>query len=386
MALKKAAVNLSAAAIMASERLLRGTRFDPRIGSVLILEYMLPLGCCVHLTPLYEAIKRTRPEITVTVATRGLGASFLRHHRFIDHLIETPDPLKDILAAAKTLRRELSKRNIHPDCTFTGASDQRTRIALMGLLAGTGWRGGYTQAPRLYHRPIERNIDISQIANNLRIGALIGASADLLEPRVFFSEADVTAMTALAKQANPDNKPLIVMVTQNSGGQRTGWHNDRFAQVIRHAHDTLGCAIVYVGTPADTAAVEHIRQAAGGIGMSFAGKTSVTELAALLAMSDAVVSLDTGTMHIGRAVGVPMLVIGPSWQKPIEWLPLGLPQVRILRGPDRPDVPENYKLDEVEAATVIEALDDLFKAFPPNPASRSERLGAGKSDIDHLKR
>src|SRR5690348_9277938 len=120
MALKKTAMNLSGGAIKASERLLRGTRFNPdNIRSVLILEYMLPLGCCVHLTPLYEAIKRARPEVTLIVATRGLGAALLRHHRYIDQLIETPDPLTDLRSAARTLRAELKGRGIQSGCTLT---------------------------------------------------------------------------------------------------------------------------------------------------------------------------------------------------------------------------------------------------------------------------
>lgn len=389
MSLKKAAMNVSAGAIVASERLLRGRRTVPvagEVGSLLVLEYMLPLGCCVHLTPLYEAIKRSRPEMVVTVATRGLGAAMLRHHLFIDHVIETPDPLIDTLAAAKALRVELRRRGIRPDCTFTGASDQRTRIALVGLLAGSGWRGGYTQAGRLYQRPLECQAHLSQIDNNLRLATLAGCSSDHVEPRVFFSPADRAAMAALVKQANPEGRPLVVMVTQNSGGQRTGWHDERFARVVCHAHHDLGCAIVYVGTAGDAEAVERIRGEAGGIGTSLAGKTSVTELAALLAMSDAAVSLDTGTMHVGRAVGVPMVVIGPSWQRPLEWLPMGLAQARVLRGADRPDVPENYRLDEVEAAAVIEALDDLLKSYPPDATRRAARLGAGESEADHLQR
>lgn len=386
MSLKKNLVGLSAGAMLASERLLRGRRveFAPdRVKSILILEYMLPLGCCVHLTPLYEAIKRSRPEVTITVATRGLGAQLLRHHRFVDSLIETPDPLKETFAAGRVLRAKLAERSIRPACTLTGLSDQRTRIALMGLLAGTGWRGGYTQAPQLYQRPLERRIDLSMIDNNLRLAALVGCSQDHLEPRVFFSPADAAAMSALVKEANPDGRPLLAMVTQNSGGQSTGWHNDRFAAVIRHAHDALGCTIIYLGTASDSSAVEQLRQDAGGIGVSLAGKTSIPELAALLAISDAAVSLDTGTMHVGRAVGVPMVVIGPSWQKPLEWLPLGLPQTRILRGPDRFEVPKNYRLDEVQAPAVMEALTDLLKTYPPDALKRSERMEASTSVVVH---
>jgi ADP-heptose:LPS heptosyltransferase len=172
------------------------------------------------------------------------------------------------------------------------------------------------------------------------------------------------------------------MVTQNSGGQSTGWHIERFAEVIRHAHDTLGCAIVYAGTASDFYAIDQIRRATGEIGTSLAGQTSVTELAALLALSDAVVSLDTGTMHVGRAVGVPMVVIGPSWQRPTEWLPLGQSHIRILRGPDRTDIPTGYRLDEVQAADVISALEGLLTTYPPNPTSRAHRLQAATSTTD----
>jgi ADP-heptose:LPS heptosyltransferase len=387
MSLKEFVKNISAGAIMATERLVRGKALSPvpeNVQHVLILEYMLPLGCCVHLTPLYETIKRSRPEISVTVATRGLGVAFLRHHAFVDHLIETPDPLYGTFAAARVLVSELARRNFRPDCVFTGASDQRSRIALLGLLSGAGWRGGYTLAPGLYQRPLLYDSRLSLIDNNLRVAALAGCATEHLEPRVFFSNADVAVAEGLAREANPDtSRPLLVMVTQNSGGQSTGWHTDRFVEVLRHAHDVLGCAIVYVGTSADTQAVEQIRQAAGGIGMSLTGKTGVTELAALLAMSDATVSLDTGTMHIARAVGVPVVVLGPSWQRPIEWLPLGLPWARILRGPDRVDVPKNYKLDEIGASEVIDALDDLLKSYPPDAASRTKRLQGSLSPIDH---
>jgi ADP-heptose:LPS heptosyltransferase len=388
MSLKKNLMGLFSSAIMASERVLRGPimpRAAERVNSVLILEYMLPLGCCVHLTPVYEAIKRARPEMTITVATRGLGLALLRHNRSIDHLIETSDPLQSIFAAVKALCAGLARRNLHPDCTFTGASDQRTRIALLALLAGAGWRGGFSLAPQLYHRPLTYEPGLSLIDNNLRLAGLIGCEIEQIEPRVFFSSADAAAATVMTRQANPEGKPLLVMVTQNSGGQSTGWHNERFVQVIRHAHEVLGCAIVYVGTGADTEAVEQLRQEAGGLGTSLTGSTTVTELAAVLALSDVVVSLDTGTMHIGRAVGVPMVVLGPSWQKPIEWMPLQIRNVRILRAEDRTEVPQGYRLDEVQAEDVIAALTELLDAYPAGAAPRAERLRASMSEVDHRK-
>jgi ADP-heptose:LPS heptosyltransferase len=373
--------------LLAAERVLREKvrQIDPAtVRRVLVLEYRLPLGCLVHMTPVFEAIRRSRPEIEVAVATRGLGLQVLRHSKFVDRLIETPDPTADIAGAVRGLRRALKARSFHPDCALTGASDQRTRIALMALLGADGWRGGYTLKPALYQRPLAYDNRLSLIRNNLRLAKLAACEVEVTRPSVFFSEQDAATAKALLREANPDGRPLIVFVTQNSGGQSTGWHTDRFVRVIDNAARVHGCAVVYVGTAAEAPAIEAIRQAAGGVGTSIAGKTTVSELAAVLAASDFMVTLDTGTMHVGRAAGVPMVVLGPSWQNPVEWLPLGVENVRILRGPDRVGVPQGYRLDEISAESVIAALGEVIDLYPATAAARELRLQTGVSKIDHL--
>ncbi|MGD0446476.1 MAG: glycosyltransferase family 9 protein [Edaphobacter sp.] len=353
------------------------------VRQVLVLEYMLPLGTCVHLTPFFEAMKRCRKDVAIAVATRGLGAQVLRYSPFVDRLIVTPDPLTDFPAAVSSLRGSLRRSGFSAECVLTGASDQRTRIALLGVFGARGWRGGYTLKPKLYQRALAYDRSVSLIENNLRLAGVFGCEAGHVEPRVFFSRANAEVARGLVKEVNPDGRPLVVMVTQNSGGQATGWHTERFVRVIRHAAG-LGCAVVYVGTSVDAAAIEEIRVAAGGIGVSVAGRTSVTELAALLAMSDAMVTLDTGTMHVGRAVKTPMVVLGPSWQKPVEWMPLGVESVRILRGEDRDTVPVGYRLDEISAESVVEALDDLMQVYPASGAAREMRVEESLSVVDHL--
>jgi ADP-heptose:LPS heptosyltransferase len=358
---------------------------DPAgVRRVLILEYRLPLGCLVHMTPVFEAIKLSRPEIEIGVATRGLGLQVLAHSPYVDHLLDAPDPTVALGRAVRGLRKQLRTLGFRPDCVLTGVSDQRTRIALMALFGADGWRGGFTLKPGLYQRPLSHDSGLSLIGNNLRLAKLLACDASVTRPRVFFSEQDAATAKALLHEANPDGRPLVVMVTQNSGGQSTGWHTSRFVQVVRHLCQTRGLAVLYVGTAADAAAIDRIRHAAGGVGTSIAGKTTVAELAAVLALSDYMVTLDTGTMHVGRSVGVPMVVLGPSWQKPLEWLPLGIENVRILRGQDRNDVPPGYQLDEISAAGVIDAVDELTTLCPAGADSRQQRLEAGLSHVDHL--
>ena len=353
------------------------------VRDVLVLEYLIPLGCCVHMTPLFAALKQCRPEIKITVATRSLGFQVLRHSPDIDHLIETPDPLQDLGRAIVSLRRVLRELHVEPECVLTGASDQRTRIALLAVFAAAGWRGGYTLKRDLYHRPLEYDQSISLIRNNLRLAALLDCDAGQTEPRVFFSSYDVEVAQALLRETAAGSRPIVAMVTQNSGGQQTGWYTERFAMVVRYLSETLGCTVIYVGTSGEAAAIEMIRQATAAIGISFAGRTSVTELAALLAMSDAMITLDTGTMHVGRAVGTPMVVLAPSWQKPVEWLPLRVANARVLRGPDRDIVPTHYRLDEITAEGVMTAIKDILRLFPASEEARERRLKQSLSTIEH---
>src|SRR6202034_3549816 len=135
-----------ARSLLAVEGLFRGKvrAIEPgKVKQVLVLEYMLPLGACVHMTPLFEALKLCRRDIEITVATRGLGLQVLRYSPYVDRLIDTPDPLSDLKATVLLLRGQLRRLGLKPDCVLTGSSDQRTRIALVGMLGSNSWRGGF---------------------------------------------------------------------------------------------------------------------------------------------------------------------------------------------------------------------------------------------------
>ncbi len=309
------------------------------------------------------------PDARIVVAANGLAAGVFRNHPQVDQLFETPSPLSDLRGAVRALRvQRLFAQGAFAALTTQG--NERTLIGLAAFLAGIPYRVGYTEVPQLYQSSFRRDATRSLIDDNLRLIETFGRPAQHIEPQIFFTQQDADyARELLARDA----RPIAVFVTQNSGGQRTGWHMDRFVHVLRHV-EASGYRIVYVGTTKDAPAIEAIRSEAGGIGVSLAGRTSIPQLTALLAQSDIIVSLDTGTMHVGRAAGTPMVVLGPSWQRPIEWLPLGIPHVRILRGEDRDTIPANYQLDEITAESVVSAFDELMQLYPPSAADRERRV------------
>ena len=109
-------------------------------------------------------------------------------------------------------------------------------------------------------------------------------------------------------------------------------------------------------------------------GISVAGKTTIAELAALLAQCDLIVSLDTGTFHVARAVGLPGVVIAPAWQSPLEWLPVQSERYRVLRGPSIRDIPPDYSIGEISVEQVCDAAQNLLEKYPVDLAQRASRV------------
>jgi ADP-heptose:LPS heptosyltransferase len=347
---------------------------DPH--TILVLQYQMPLGCCVHGTPLYAAIKQAHPNITLVVATRGLGLATLQHDPNIDHLIETQDPMASRASTgqvARQLRRELRRRNLVPDLILHDAANRAGTYALFALLLRLAPTAGFADAPPLYDTHIPYDPNLSLLDNNLRLPY---ADPTHREPAVYFTPADLAAARALLAEANPNARPITAFVLQGSGAQQTAWHDDRFAAVIAHG-ESLGHQLIFLGTASDAPTIDRIRSLANSTGTSLAGRTTIPQLAALLTLCDLLVSVDTGTMHVGRAAGLPMAVLAPTWQPMIEWLPLNLPHVRILRGPDRfieyGHVPPNYRLDEIHPPEVNQAITDLLATYPPSPQARETR-------------
>jgi ADP-heptose:LPS heptosyltransferase len=356
------------------------TKAPPR--TILVLQFMQPLGCCVHGTPLYAGIKAAAPNCKLIVATRGLGLHTIQHDPHIDVLLEVPElptSMKSLWSAARELRQELKQRGLRPDLVLQDGNNRRPSFTIFAALLHLAPTAGFSDLQALYDFPFAYDWSRSLIDNNLRLTALVGQQVPHLEPAVYFNGEELARARGLLHEATGAEGPVAAFTVQGSGSQRTGWHDDRFAAVLQHVA-SLGYRIVFLGTAADTGTIERIRAASGGLGSSLAGRTNIPELAAVLCLCDLMVSLDTGTMHVGRAVGIPLVVLGPCWQKPIEWLPLDVANARVLRGADRKDVPEDYRLDEIQPPDVIAAIDSLLANYPPTATAREQRVSSRLSE------
>jgi ADP-heptose:LPS heptosyltransferase len=350
------------------------------IRNFLLLQYPLALGTAIHATPLIAAIHAAIPGARVAAAASGFALEILRNHpglqdQGIARLISTPSPLRELLPAANAIRRaNVFGRERYAVLLTTG--NERSRVMLSALLSGSPTRVGFTLLPELATEYLHFDPRLSQIANNLRILEALGhgpalldqlqSNPELLEPQVFPSADDVpTAHQLLREQGIDESKPIAVFITQTSPTQRKSWREDRFRAVAETLHRTHNLQIVFAGTAAESPAIEALRSGLSFPTASVAGQTGLLELAAIMGLADIALTLDTGPMHLARAMRLPMVIIAPAWSPAIEWLPLNNPRARILKNADLPTAPDDYIIDEVTVPEVEQHLNELLQLYPP---------------------
>ena len=372
-----------------AERTLRGSQHPSiddlrQIRNFLMLQYESPLGSVVHATPLLEALRQALPDAAITVAAGRMAASVLQHNPSIDRCVVTPNPLENFRASVGEVRGLLRSMPEGPRCVITTVGNQRSRLAILGTLAGDAVRVGYTLAPELYDVRLCFQPECGQIEGNLNIARSLGHDVPFCEPRMYFSQKDAEHAEEWLKPI-PSEALRIAFVTQNSGGQCNQWSVPRFQQVISHLSQHQNAVPIFPGTANDAAAIEALRKKLPDRGISLAGKTTIAELAAVLSQCDLVVSLDTGTFHVARAVGLPGVVLAPAWQSPLEWLPVENPCYRVLRGPSIQEAPPEYWIEEVSTGQVITTALDLLDKFPPSLEQRAARMRASLASPSALR-
>src|SRR3989338_7277652 len=108
-----------------------------------------------------------------------------------------------------------------------------------------------------------------------------------------------------------DNAPYLVL---NTGGnwKRKQWPEANWADLARRAAGT-GVQVVFSGSQKDKEGCERIIKAAGIAAVNLAGTTTLAEALVLFKNAKAVVSCDTGPLHLANSVGAPVVALfGPT--------------------------------------------------------------------------
>ncbi|MEY4690833.1 MAG: lipopolysaccharide heptosyltransferase [Verrucomicrobiota bacterium] len=148
-----------------------------------------------------------------------------------------------------------------------------------------------------------------QIHHYLGLVAHLGAIPTPLPPRLAAGPAAIRTMTDRLATALASGNPIMGLNAGAEYGPAKRWPLDRFAEAARLLAQRTGCHFVLFGGKADGPLAEELTRRLHGLPVvSLAGRTTLAELMAALALCRVVITNDTGPMHLAAALGVPVVV------------------------------------------------------------------------------
>jgi heptosyltransferase-2 len=277
------------------------------------------IGDAVMSQPLLANLKAIYPQSQIDVLASPWVAPIYRACSEVHQVIEARLEHKQLQWG---LRKQLAKQlelNQYAACFVLPNS---LKSALIPWLANIPFRIGYQgemrfglinlalDNPSKVNRPPMANHYLA-LANVLEHSQEIDTSQPA-DPKLNISSAAKESIGAKLQVASIKEKSIYVLCPGAEYGITKRWPDDHFAslaqQLIASEPDAQ---VILLGGKDDQALGESVRTQAKNDSQihNWCGKTSLDEAIALIGMSKALVSNDSGLMHIGAALKVPQVAI-----------------------------------------------------------------------------
>ncbi len=280
------------------------------------------IGDAVMTIPAMRELRRIFPGAEITLHTREWATGIFRDADFIDDIItfeHENTKLKTVLSQAKVLKeKKFDLAVIFPN------SFESAIIAKLGKIPD---RFGYAKEGRSFlltgaiEIPVWKN-NRHEIFYYLNLVAEIekkffGTSTVLQnEPRFdlqISAERKENARKLLEKNGVNLSKKIVVFVAGSTNSRAKRWQTESYAALNDKIQGELNAQVILIGAPAEMEVSSEVFERSNIKPVILTGKTNLAEVAAILSISDLLVSNDTGPAHISAALNTKTLVIfGPT--------------------------------------------------------------------------
>jgi lipopolysaccharide heptosyltransferase II len=263
------------------------------------------IGDILLVTPLLRALRRAHPAADITFVTKAAFAPLVTENPNVTR-VETLAPGESLSQLAGRLRRLAPTHglDVHGNlrslalralvrCRWRGF--RKRRLARLALI---------TTKRNLYGTPVPMAERYFEAARDL------GVAPDGKPAEFFVGAAAKTSVAAFLQRREPGAGSRMIAFAPGAAHFTKRWPAEYWRELGR----TLAAEfrILLVGGPDDRALAEGLAAEIPGA-VSAAGQFGLQETGAALARSAAVVSGDTGVMHMATAVGVPVVALfGPT--------------------------------------------------------------------------
>ncbi|MDA3785412.1 MAG: lipopolysaccharide heptosyltransferase II [Deltaproteobacteria bacterium] len=267
------------------------------------------IGDAIMTTPAVRSIRENFPEAHITMLAYPWVADVFRASPHVDEIIiydakGIHKGLKGLLRLASALK----KQNF--DCAII--LQNAFKAAFLAWLARIPIRAGYRRDGRaLFLRPgIKIRPEVRGMHQVHYYQYLLEALGLRCGPdELFLAHTPEDARWARAFKEKVGGKALLGINPGAAFGPAKCWPAERYGELCARLHEEFGLQAVVFGTKADAATIATIVAHGPHFITGLAGKTTLGQAMALIGQCDAFVTNDSGLMHVGAAVQIPLVAI-----------------------------------------------------------------------------
>jgi len=270
------------------------------------------LGDILFSFPFLRAIRKEYPEAYIACAVVPRYAELFKNNPWINDVHALSDDNSILSLREKISFIMMIKEERYDTCFLLKPSRLK---AVMAAMAGIPERIGFSGK----RSPLTREVDVPRDHYHradqiLALAGAVGVKAADSSYEYFVSEEDEERAHDLLREAGGGKYRAVVL---NPGGnwQFKRWPKENFALLARNILSRFDdVEIIITGSAGDLKIAEYIMSVAGPVRCSvLCGKTSLNELAVIFKDSEAVVSADSGPLHLASAAGARTIALfGPT--------------------------------------------------------------------------
>ncbi len=293
-------------------------RLGPRPRVLLIR--LSAIGDVVVTTPAARAIRAALPDAYLAWVVEEKAADLLAGNPDLDEVIVWPRgswqrQSRGFSRLARHARflADLRRRRFDVVIDFQGLA----RSALLGVAARARHRIGNTRTREgsgmFYTFRVPRSDEPSSRQRCLDLLRPLGIESHDRRMVVALGPDDRAFAASFLARHELAGRPYICLCPATTWANKH-WLEERWARLADALSERARLTPLFMGASADLSMLARIRSAMRRAPVIAAGETSLRGAAALLEGARAVVSVDTALMHIGVAVGTPVVgLCGPSY-------------------------------------------------------------------------
>ena len=325
------------------------------------------VGDMVMAQSLFIALKAQNPDVVIDVLAPSWSAPLLDRMPEVNKAIDMPLGhgrlgLTDRWKLGRALVGLYDQAILLPNSLKSAIVPWAAKIPIR-----TGWKGEMRYGLLNDLRSLDKAIYTKTVQRFVALAYKKEANFDIEYPRLSVERQSVeAALKKFSLNGKTQNKILGLCPGAEFGPSKQ-WPAEHYANFAIE-YIQRGWSVWLFGSAKDQAITQKINQHLNGVAIDLAGHTSLAEAIDLLSATDAVVSNDSGLMHVAAALARPLVAVYGSTD-PNFTPPLGaLSRVVNLELECSPCFKRECPLmhmncmNHLEPKMVIDAMDRLIEA------------------------